>query len=78
MRNLGPINFQAGIRLRRLCFDPQTDLNPLSMENVTNPIIFFNDQAEDANQFLYIKYYSRKSQENSIFDKLKHVKANFY
>ena len=23
------------------------------MENVTHPIIFFNDQAEDANQFLY-------------------------
>ena len=39
--------------LRRLCFDPQKDLNPLSMENVTHPIIFFMDQAQDANQFLY-------------------------
>ena len=53
MINLDPIKFQAGIRLRRLCFDPQTDPNPFSMENVTHPIIFFNDQAEDANQFLY-------------------------
>ena len=48
-----PIRFQAGIMLHRLCFDPQKDLNPLSMENVTHPVIYFVDQADDAHQFGY-------------------------
>ena len=41
------------IRLRRLSFNPQKDLNPFSMENVTHLISLFVDQADHADQFAY-------------------------
>jgi hypothetical protein len=53
--NLSRIKFQSGvcIRLRRLSFNPQKDLNPFSMENVNHLISFFVDQADHADQFAY-------------------------
>ena len=41
------------IRLRRLRFNPQKDLNPFSIENVTHLISLFVDQADHADQFAY-------------------------
>ena len=41
------------IRLRQLSFNPQKDLNPFSMENVTHLISLFVDQADHADQFAY-------------------------